>query len=100
MQRRFFGVALASIAHSNLDLNTKVIGWLFTTNRYHIHHHSMVLAESNTNYGCSAIVWDRLFRTFSDAETREAGTGPTEPSLWEKLIMPLRQPADTAIAPD
>ena len=94
------GVAQASIAHSNLDLNTKVVGWLFTTNRYHIHHHSMVLAESNTNYGCSAIVWDRLFGTFADADTVEAGTGPTEPSLWQKFIMPVREPVDTAIAPD
>ena len=94
-----FSTAQASIAHANLDLNTKVIGWLFTTNRYHIHHHSMVLEESNTNYGCSAIVWDRLFGTFSSADTLEAGTGPTEPSLWEKLLMPIREPADTSIAP-
>ncbi|TNF89643.1 MAG: fatty acid hydroxylase family protein [Gammaproteobacteria bacterium] len=94
------GVSQASIAHSNLDLNTKVVGWLFTTNRYHIHHHSMVLEESNTNYGCSAIVWDRLFGTFADAGTLEAGTGPTEPSLWGKFLMPLREPSDTAIAPD
>ena len=94
------GVAQASIAHANLDLNTRIIGWLFTTNRYHIHHHSMVLEESNTNYGCSAIVWDRLFGTFADAATREAGTGPTEPSLWQKFVMPVREPADTSIAPE
>jgi len=94
------GAAQASIAHCNLDLNTRAIGWLFTTNRYHIHHHSMVLEESNTNYGCSAIVWDRLFGTFANAETLEAGTGPTEPTLWQKFLMPVREPADTAIAPD
>lgn len=93
------GTAQASIAHANLDLNTKGIGWLFTTNRYHIHHHSMVMAESNTNYGCSAIVWDRLFGTFEDARTVEAGTGPTEPTLWQKVLMPIREPVDTAIAP-
>ncbi|MGE0621978.1 MAG: sterol desaturase family protein [Pseudomonadales bacterium] len=95
-----FSTAQASIAHANLDLNARGIGWLFTTNRYHIHHHSMVMAESNTNYGCSAIVWDRLFGTFADARTVEAGTGPTEPTLWQKVLMPLREPADTAIAPD
>lgn len=94
------GVAQASMAHSNLDLNSKVVDWLFTTNRHHIHHHSMVLAESNTNYGCSAIIWDRLFGTFADADTTEAGTGPTEPSLWAKFLMPVKEPADTAIAPD
>ena len=95
-----FSTAQASIAHANLDLNTRGIGWLFTTNRYHIHHHSMVMAESNTNYGCSAIIWDRLFGTFSSASTEEAGTGPTEPTLWQKFLMPVREPADTAIAPD
>ena len=94
------GTAQASIAHCNLDLNTKGIGWLLTTNRYHLHHHSVVLAESNTNYGCSAIIWDRLFGTFADAQTREAGSGPTEPSLWQKVLMPIREPVDTAIAPD
>lgn len=89
----------ASIAHANLDLNTKGIGWLFTTNRHHIHHHSVVMEESNTNYGCAAILWDRLFGTFADSRTAEVGTGPTEPGLMEKFLMPVREPNDTAIAP-
>ena len=93
-------VSQASIAHSNLRLNSKGIGWLFTTNTYHIRHHSAVLEESNTNYGCSAIVWDRVFGTFEDGAIAEAGIGPTEPSLWEKFLMPLKEPQDSAIAPD
>ncbi len=92
-------LTLAFIAHSNLDLNTKVIGWLFTTNRYHIHHHSAVFEESNTNYGCAAIVWDRVFKTFRDAATVETGIGPTQPSLWEIFIMPYREPKDIETAP-
>jgi sterol desaturase/sphingolipid hydroxylase (fatty acid hydroxylase superfamily) len=92
-------VTLATIAHTNLDMNTRVIGWFFTTPRYHIHHHSQILEESNTNYGCSAIIWDRLFGTFRDADTAETGTGPTEPTLWRKFIMPVREAEDTAIAP-
>lgn len=89
----------ASIAHANLDLNCRGIGWLFTTNRHHIHHHSVVLDESNTNYGCAAIVWDRLFGTFADAPTAETGTGATEPTLWGKAVMPFFEPEDTATAP-
>jgi len=58
-----------------------------------------VLDESNTNYGCAAILWDRMFGTFADAPTRETGTGPTEPSLWGKFLMPIKEPADTQIAP-
>lgn len=91
--------AQASIAHCNLDLNSRGIGWLLTTNRYHVHHHSVVVAESNTNYGCAVILWDRLFGTFSDAPTREAGSGPTEPTLWQKTLMPIWEPRDTVIAP-
>ena len=94
-----FGATLASIAHANVRTNSAVIGWVFTTNEYHIHHHSVVLAESNTNYGCSAIVWDRLFRTFLPGPTAETGVGPTEPTLWEKFLMPVREPRDTTVAP-
>lgn len=89
----------ASIAHSNLTLNTRGIGLLFTTNEYHIRHHSQILEQSNTNYGCSAILWDRLFGTFASGPTEETGTGPTEPSTWQKLWMPIREPMDTSIAP-
>ena len=59
-------VSQASIAHCNVAMNSRVIGWLFTTNQYHICHHSLDLAESNTNFGCAAIFWDRVFGTFSD----------------------------------
>ena len=93
------GVTQASIAHANISLNTSWIGLLFTTNKYHICHHSAVLEQSNTNYGCSAIIWDRIFGTFLDQTIDEAGTGPTEPSMWEKFLMPIREPEDTAIAP-
>lgn len=88
-----------AVVHSNLRLNADVIGWLFTTNAWHIRHHSANLRESNTNYGCSAIVWDRVFGTFGDSAISEAGVGPREPTTLEKLIMPLREPADSIIAP-
>ncbi len=90
---------LASIAHANIRMNTRWIGFLFTTNRYHIRHHSAVLEESNTNYGCSAIIWDRLFGTFGDSEVVDSGIGPTEPTMWEKFLMPFREPRDSEIAP-
>ncbi|MGI9325379.1 MAG: sterol desaturase family protein [Pseudomonadales bacterium] len=89
----------ASIVHANLHLNSRLIGHLLTTNEYHIHHHSVVLEESNTNYGCATIIWDRLFGTFATGRTLETGTGPTEPTLWEKFLMPWREPEDTQIAP-
>ena len=100
------GVAVGSLfmvttlmAHSNLDLNSKVIGWFFTTNRYHIHHHSMVREESNTNYGCACILWDRVFGTFRDADTVETGIGSTQPTYPEMYLMPFREPKSSAVAP-
>jgi len=89
----------ASIAHTNLKLNSNWVGWLFTTNAYHIRHHSAVIEESNTNYGCSTIVWDRLFGTFEEGAIVEAGIGPTEPTTWAKFLMPVKEPFDSKIAP-
>ena len=87
------------MAHCNLELNSKVIGWLLTTNRYHIHHHSMVREESNTNYGCACILWDRVFGTFSDADTEETGIGKTQPTYAELFLMPFEEPKSSEVAP-
>lgn len=89
----------ASIAHANLSLNSSLIGLVLTTNSYHIRHHSSVIEESNTNYGCAAIIWDRIFGTFADSKALDVGIGPTEPTLWQKFLMPLKEPIDSAVAP-
>ena len=44
-------------------------------------------------------IWDRVFKTFLDKTTGEVGTGPTEPTMWGKFLMPFKEPEDTAIAP-
>lgn len=92
-------VTQTMIVHSNLKLNARGIGWLFTTNAWHIRHHSADLAESNSNYGCAAIVWDRVFGTFANDGVREAGIGAREPTTWEKVLMPFREPPGSVIAP-
>ena len=81
----------AILAHSNLNLNSAIVGWFFTTNRYHIHHHSQVISESNTNYGCVCIVWDRLFGTFADANTQDTGIGNKQPSYKDLYLMPFKR---------
>jgi sterol desaturase/sphingolipid hydroxylase (fatty acid hydroxylase superfamily) len=88
-----------AIVHSNLRLNSRGIGWLLTTNAWHIRHHSANLEESNTNFGCAAILWDRVFGTFGDSGVVEAGIGPREPTTLEKLWMPIREPQGSVIAP-
>lgn len=81
----------AILAHSNLSLNSAIVGWFFTTNRYHIHHHSQVVNESNMNYGCVCIIWDRIFGTFQDASTKDTGLGDTQPSYKALLGMPFKR---------
>jgi len=93
------GAVQTGIVHSNLRLNARWIGLFFTTNEAHIRHHSVVLDESNTNYGCSSILWDRVFGTFGSGPVVEAGIGPSEPTLMEKIMMPFREPADSVVAP-
>ncbi len=86
-------------AHSNISANMKILGWLFTTPAHHQLHHSNVLYQSNTNYSCNAIVWDRLFGTFCDEPMEQTGIGPIEPTLGEKLLLPIREPEYTTTAP-
>jgi len=107
----FFGVGVAAngallltvvqvaVVHGNLRLNARGIGWFFTTNAWHFRHHSADLAESNTNFGCAAIIWDRVFGTFVDSGVVDTGIGPREPTLLEKLLMPIREPRGSVIAP-
>lgn len=92
-------IANTSCAHANINMNTKGIGWFFTTNAWHFRHHSVVMPESNTNYGCMLIIWDRLFSTFEEGIPVELGTGPREPTFKEKMLMPLREPEGSSIAP-
>ena len=90
----------AGIAHSNIVGNSRVIGWLFTTAEQHRRHHSTVFADSNSNYSCNAIIWDRLFGTYSEGPVEQTGIGPEEPGFWDKMMLPLREPDSTTVAPD
>jgi sterol desaturase/sphingolipid hydroxylase (fatty acid hydroxylase superfamily) len=87
-----FRMTSAHICHTNLPLQSGVFGWLFNTAEWHQLHHSCDYAESNTNYGCTVILWDRVFGTFSGKNTIERvgnGTG-RQLSLWEQLTIPFR----------
>ena len=89
----------AGIAHSNIVSNSRVIGLLFTTSAQHRRHHSTVFTESNTNYSCNAIIWDRLFGTYSEGPVKQTGIGAEEPGMLAKLLLPIRDPIRTTVAP-
>lgn len=101
-QDAFTGAAVllavnSTIVHANLDMDTPVLGWFVTTPAQHRRHHSSDFAMSNTNYSCNAILWDRLFGTYGEGKVEQTGIGPGEPTLWQKLLLPFREPgyADT-----
>jgi sterol desaturase/sphingolipid hydroxylase (fatty acid hydroxylase superfamily) len=87
-----FRMVTAHICHTNLPLQSGAFGWLFNTAEWHQLHHSRDLAESNTNFGCTVIVWDRLFGTFSAKNNIDQlgnGTG-RRLSLATQLLLPFQ----------
>lgn len=85
-------VTCTRVTHANLPLRPGLIGWVFNTPQYHQLHHSCNYDESNTNYGCVIILWDRLFGTFSDKDHIEKlGNGTGKPlSILTQLSIPFR----------
>jgi sterol desaturase/sphingolipid hydroxylase (fatty acid hydroxylase superfamily) len=78
--------------HANLPLESGVFGWVFNTAEMHQLHHSCNFEESNTNYGCTVILWDRIFGTFSGQKQIERtgnGTG-NQLSLLTQYTLPFR----------
>jgi len=77
--------------HCNMPLRSGIYGWFFTTAEHHQLHHSIDYAESNTNYGCAVIFWDRVFGTFrAKTEVRNIGNGTgSKLTLWATFLLPL-----------
>lgn len=87
-----FRLTTAHVNHCNLPLVSGAFGWLFNTAEWHQLHHSCDYDESNTNYGCTVIFWDRVFGTFSSQNSIEHvgnGTG-RRLSLLTQLTIPFR----------
>lgn len=95
--------ASAMFNHASIRLPLWVDKWLRTvivTPDFHRVHHSVHMAETNSNYGFCLSIWDRLFRTYTaqprdghDAmriglDRRPAGNTA---SLWWCLIAPFRK---------
>ncbi|SKA12526.1 sterol desaturase family protein [Novilysobacter spongiicola] len=91
-------VVNGTLAHANLRMRTPMLDWFFTSSNQHRRHHSQVFEHSNSNYACNAIMWDRLFGTYSDGDVEQTGIGPRQPSVWEMLRMPWREPGDVDTA--
>lgn len=96
----------ATLAHANVRMETPLFSALFTCSDQHRRHHSAVFEDSNTNYACNAILWDRVFGTYSRGPVLQTGIGPTQPPLWRMFLLPFAEPknvdtvATRARAPD
>jgi sterol desaturase/sphingolipid hydroxylase (fatty acid hydroxylase superfamily) len=89
----------SAFAHANIDVRSTLLGYFFTSPEHHRLHHSMNFADSNSNYSCNAIIFDRLFGTYKAGRVEQTGIGPTEPSSWQKLMLPLQEPEDKTASP-
>lgn len=61
--------ATSMFNHANLRLPPlfdRALRWILVTPDMHRVHHSVVVAETNSNYGFNLPWWDRLFRTYRD----------------------------------
>jgi len=97
--------ATAMFNHSNIRLPRgldRVLRWIVVTPDMHRVHHSIVPAETNSNFGFSLPWWDRLLGTYraQPAAGHEGMTigieqFRTRRDLWldRMLIQPLRGPA-------
>lgn len=84
----------ATLAHANVSMNTPMLARLITHSNHHRRHHSNEFETSNTNYACNAIVWDRVFGTYSEAYVAQTGIGPVQPRIRDMFLLPFREPAN------
>jgi sterol desaturase/sphingolipid hydroxylase (fatty acid hydroxylase superfamily) len=60
---------MAMFNHGNVSLPKavdEVVRRLLVTPDMHRVHHSIILQETNSNYGFNLSIWDRLFKTYID----------------------------------
>jgi sterol desaturase/sphingolipid hydroxylase (fatty acid hydroxylase superfamily) len=101
--------ATSMFNHSNVRMPARldrVLRWIVVTPDMHRVHHSIVVHETNSNFGFNLPWWDRLFGTYRDQpaarhETMTVGIeqfrNPVEQRLDRMLTQPFRDD-DTAYA--
>ena len=74
-----FGTVNMWLQHTNADMKTGLLDWVFVTPHIHRWHHSQAQAEQQKNLGAILIVWDVVFGTRMAPRDRQppedVGTG-------------------------
>jgi sterol desaturase/sphingolipid hydroxylase (fatty acid hydroxylase superfamily) len=99
----FFEIALGAgslFTHANIALPKwleRPLRWVLVTPALHLIHHSPNPLETNSNFGFSFNMWDRLFGTYRDAPLSGEGLiglenwrGPADQTLAAMLTNPFR----------
>lgn len=63
----------AQLTHANVNSPEKLdraLSWIFVTPNMHKVHHHYVQPMTDTNYGNIFSIWDRLFGTFAEVDTK------------------------------
>ncbi|MEE9499487.1 MAG: sterol desaturase family protein [Nitrospinaceae bacterium] len=93
---------MAQFTHSNIKLPLgldRALRWVFVTPDMHRIHHSVEMAETNSNYGFNLSLWDRLLGTYIHDGKKpqpEIVIGipefrtPDQVSLLQLVLMPFR----------
>lgn len=85
-----FGAVLGVLSHANVSVSERGLGLLVNLPGYHAVHHSPELSESNSNFGCHTILWDRVFGTFHAPTPALVGVHPVGTrSMWRELAWPF-----------
>ncbi len=104
--------ATAMFNHSNIHMPLgldRVMRWLVVTPDMHRVHHSVIVRETNSNFGFNLPWWDRLFGTYldqpADGHVRmviglEQFRDPVEQRLDLMLSQPFREPDEVQEKPD
>lgn len=95
--------ACAMFNHSNISLPRKidsVLRWVLVTPDMHRIHHSVIVRETNSNYGFNLPWWDRLFGTYikdpeNDPQTMDIGLkefrADGDARMDQLLLQPFRK---------
>ncbi len=94
--------ACATFNHSNISLPARLescLRYILITPDIHRIHHSTLRDETDSNYGFSISLWDRLFKTFRNQPQQDQGImliglpeyrDETRLSFWRLMILPFR----------
>lgn len=87
---------IGMLTHCNVDMKFKWLSYIFNTPQLHRWHHSRKLVEGNRNYGENLMLWDHIFKSWTNPNRRPSSNiGITDDmplKFTQQLIWPFKKP--------